>query len=216
MSEIKLDVIVETSDAVVNIDSFASGMTEAFGTAASAADTAAMSVRSLAGAMERFPRMVVTQIAAVDVATPQIERVRQAIDSIPSEKVITLRASYEDVRLGSSGAQEPWPEASFAVGSGRVPRDMIALLHKNEAVLTVEEARTYRELAGAVSRVPSGRGGADTAPGAGGGYTLSIRNLNVTQIGGAAIKRVDRESVRRNLAPEIFRYLRRSGRGAAL
>jgi len=154
---------------------------------------------------------------AADAATPVIESVRAAVDSLPFERWITIRTRFEGpMTAAAESLPEPLVEGSFAAGTQRVPRDMVAALHKDEAVLPPGEARAWRglkERLGMVHGLAAGaRGMKETAAPA---YTVNINNLTVAQVGGG-LTEISRETVRKKLAPEIARYVRRSGRAGGL
>lgn len=199
MSEIKLDVVVETVGALAQMDTFASSAESLFSSVESSAQEAGRSVGRLSAKISGIPQSAGTLVFAVDNATPALERIRQAVESIPSEKWVTIRTAYDTQNVAQSGGSFE-AEASFAVGVERVPRDMMAMIHKDEAVLGAEEARAYREnnKSGYLKN--------------GGGSPVQIQNLNIVNVSPTGSGGQTREQLRKNLAPELFRYMRRSGR----
>ncbi|VAX17051.1 hypothetical protein MNBD_NITROSPINAE04-862 [hydrothermal vent metagenome] len=211
MSEIKLDVIVETVTALAQMDTFAVSAESLFNSVESSAEEAGRSVGRLSSRISGIPQSAGTLVFAVDNATPALERIRQAVESIPSEKWVTIRTAYDTGNAAQNVAQSAGSgggsfeaEASFAVGVERVPRDMLAMIHKDEAVLGAEEARAYREnnKSGYLKN--------------GGGAPVQIQNLSIVNVSSPGAGRQTREQLRKNLAPELFRYMRRSGRFGSL
>lgn len=199
MSEIKLDVVVETVDALAQMDTFASSAASLFNSVGSSAQEAGNSVDKLSARISGIPQSAGTRIFAEDNATPALERIRQAVESIPSEKWVTIRTRYDTryaAQSDSGGSFEE--EGSFAVGVERVPRDMLAMIHKDEAVLAPQEARAYREFkdSGYFQN----------------GQSVQIQNINIANFSSQSFGKQGREELRKNLAPELFRYMRRSGR----
>ncbi len=199
MSEIKLDVVVETVSALAQMDTFAASAESLFSNVESSAQEAGRSVGRLSAQISAIPQSAGTLVFAVDNATPALERIRQAVESIPSEKWVTIRTAYDTGNAAQSGGSFE-AEASFAVGVERVPRDMLAMIHKDEAVLGAEEARAYRE----------NRNNGYSKNG--GGSPVQIQNLNIVNVSSPGSRGQTREQLRKNLAPELFRYMRRSGR----
>jgi len=199
MSEIKLDVVVETVDALAQMDAFASSAASLFNSVESSADEAGRSVDKLSEWIGDIPQSTGTLVFAEDNATPALERIRQAVESIQSEKWVTIQTRYDNQYAAQSGGLLD-EEGSFAVGVERVPRDMLAMIHKNEAVLAPEEARAYREL--------KESGNFQN----GGGNPIHIQNLTLANFSSLSSGGQAREQLRKNLAPELSRYMRRSGR----
>lgn len=197
MSEIKLDITIESAEASAAMEAFAAQAAGSFSEISAQAAVAAGGVGRLSEKAGALPRNVAMNVSAADAATPTLDWVRAQVEAIPSEKWVTIRARYEGPDMGDYGA-EPYPvEGSYAAGAERVPRDMLAWIHKDEAVLPAAEAARYREAKGA------------------GGQTVNIHNLIVPQGADGLIADTGRETVRRRTAPELMRYLRRSGRGMA-
>jgi len=203
MSEIKLDVVVETVNALAQMDTFASSAESLFNGVESSAGEAGRSVGKLSARISSIPQSVGTLIFAEDNATPALDRIRQAVEAIPSEKWVTIRTRY-DTQNAAPGGGSFDAEASFAVGMERVPRDMLAMIHKDEAVLGPEDARAYREnkKSGLLNN--------------GGESTVQIQNVNIANFSSPGSGAQGREQLRKYLAPELFRYMRRSGRFASL
>ena len=199
MSEIKLDVVVETAQAAGELDAFTSNIATSFEGAKISADTAAESVSRLTERIAAIPQISETRMMVFDDATPALQSIRAELEAIPAEKWITIRTRYESPQPGGGGPVYE-PEGTFAVGLDRAPRDMLAMIHKDEAVLPPEEAGVYRELK------ESGlfHGTAQNP--------IQIQNLNIVSLSGPGGQGGGREFTRRKMAPELFRYIRRSGR----
>ena len=117
---------------------------------------------------------------AVDLASPVIEAALARLDSIPSVRDITLRANYEN------HLPPPPIENSFAAGIENVPRDMLASIHRGEAVLNPAQARQWRERSAA---------------------PVTVNHIVIQP----AAAPVTRDGARRVIARELRRYQRRSG-----
>lgn len=181
MSELRLDIVLESAPALDALDAFSARAAQTFAAAGASAAQAAAQTGQLAREYRNLPREVVTELRAVDLATPVIEAALARLDAIPGVREITLRANYENF------TPPPAPvDASFAAGIENAPRDRLASIHRGEAVLTPPQAREWRERPAAPVTV----------------------NHIVIQSPAAP---VTRDGARRVIARELRRYQRRAG-----
>lgn len=85
---------------------------------------------------------------AAEAQTGALREVRDAVDGGLGEVVRAIREAMQPV-------QPPAPEASFAVGTPRVPRDMFAQIHRGEAVIDARSMQVLRDYGIRVVAAPS-------------------------------------------------------------
>lgn len=85
---------------------------------------------------------------AAEAQTGALREVRDAVDGGLGEVVRAIREAMQPV-------QPPAPEASFAVGTPRVPRDMFAQIHRGEAVIDARSMQVLRDYGIRVAAAPS-------------------------------------------------------------
>ncbi|MBI4827222.1 MAG: hypothetical protein HY804_00130 [Nitrospinae bacterium] len=91
MSELRLDIVLESAPALDALDAFSARAAQTFAAAGASAAQAAAQTGQLAREYQQLPREVVTELRAVDLAAPVIEAALARLDAVPAVREITLR-----------------------------------------------------------------------------------------------------------------------------